>query len=238
MLTKDWLIFLWSVLAGFMMSSVAVASDKHGSNVFHAFTLEAATGENRDQDSISEWDLSGWIGGDDNKLWLKSEGEKVSGSTEQSELWALYSRNIDTFWDAQIGLRDDNRSESTSYLVVGLMGLAPYYFETEAHLFVSQDGDISLRVREENDFLMTQKFIFQPWVELNLFAQDVHELDAGSGLSDASIGLQLRYEITRKFSPYLEVSYEKLYGETADIAVTAGENRSDSTVTAGFRVIF
>ena len=238
MFTKDWLTFLWSVLAGCMMTSAAFASDKHGGNVFHAFTLEAAGGENRDQNSLSEWDLNGWIGGDNNKLWLKSEGEKVSGTTEQSELWALYSRNIDTFWDVQIGLRDDYRPESTSYLVVGLMGLAPHYFETEAHLFVSQDGDISLRVREENDFLITQKFIFQPWVELNLFAQEVHELDTGSGLSDASIGLQLRYEITRKFAPYLEVSYEKLYGETADMAVAAGKNRSDSALTAGFRVIF
>lgn len=207
-------------------------------SLFHAFTLEAAAGDNRDSDSMSEWDLSGWIGGDDNKLWVKSEGKKVSGTTGQSELWALYSRNIDTFWDAQIGLRDDYRPESTSYLVLGLMGLAPYYFETEAHLFFSQDGDISLRVHEENDFLITQKWILQPWVELNLFAQDVHELDTGSGLSDASIGLQLRYEITRKFAPYLAVSYEKLYGETADIAVAYGENRSDSSVTVGFRVMF
>lgn len=238
MLTKNRLKFLWGALAGFMMSSAAFASDEHGSNVFHAFTLEAAAGENRDQDTVSKWDLDGWIGGDINKIWIKSEGEKVSGNTEQTELWALYSRNIDTFWDAQVGLRDDSRPESISYLVVGLIGLAPYYFETEAHLFVSQDGDISLRMREENDFLMTQKFIFQPWVELNLFAQDVHELDTGSGLSDASIGLQLRYEVTRKFAPYLEMSYEKRYGKTADIAVAAGENRSDSIATAGFRVIF
>ena len=231
-------VLLGSVLAASIISPAVLASGEHGANIFHAFTLEAATGNNNDQDSVGEWDLDGWVGGDTHKLWLKSEGEKISDTTEQAETWALYSRNIDTFWDAQIGLRDDMRPESTSYVVLGVMGLAPYYFETEAHLFVSQDGDISFRLREENDFLLTQKWVMKPWLEFNLFAQDVEELDTGSGLSDAAIGLQLRYEITRKFAPYLEVSYKKLFGETADIVVASGKERSDSAITAGFRMMF
>ena len=60
----------------------------------------------------------------------------------------------------------------------------------------------------------------------------------GSGLSDANIGLQLRYEITRKIAPYIEVSYESLYGKTADIADAKGEHTSDSTITAGIRLMF
>ena len=158
--------------------------------------------------------------------------------TEQSETWALYSYNLATFWDAQAGIRYDNQPESTNYVVAGLTGLAPYYFETEAHLFVSEEGDFSFRLREENDFLLTQKLILQPYLELNVYAQDVKELEVGSGLSDVSLGLQLRYEITRKIAPYVEVSYGRLFGDTADYANSNGEDRNDSSVTAGIRLMF
>ena len=206
--------------------------------VFHAFRLELDAGESRDNESVSNWNLDGWIGGDDNKLWLKSEGAVVGHNTQTSENWAMYSHNIATFWDAQAGVRYDDHPESTAYFVAGFTGLAPYHVETEAHLFASDEGNVSFRLHGETDFLLTQTLILQPFLELNAFAQDVKELDVGSGLSDASIGLQLRYEITRKVAPYIEVSYESLFGDTADIADAKGENTSDSAITAGIRLMF
>lgn len=206
--------------------------------MFHAFRLEMDTGENRENEAISNWDLSGWMGGDNNKLWLKSEGNVVKNLTETSENWAMYSRNIDTFWDVQTGIRYDNKPDSTAYFVAGITGLAPYSFETEAHLFASEEGDVSFRLREENDFLITQKLIIQPYLEMNVFAQDVTNQGVGKGLSDASVGLQLRYEIVRKIAPYIDVSYDRLFGKTADIVEKNGGNRSDSAVNIGMRFIF
>ena len=78
----------------------------------------------------------------------------------------------------------------------------------------------------------------QPYLELNVYAQDVKELEVGSGLSDVSLGLQLRYEITRKFAPYVEVRYESLFGDTADLADANGDHTSDSTIAAGIRFMF
>jgi copper resistance protein B len=66
----------------------------------------------------------------------------------------------------------------------------------------------------------------------------VKEVSVGSGLSDASLGLQLRYEITRKIAPYVEVSYGRLFGDTSDYAKLNGEDRNDSSVTAGIRLMF
>ncbi|HSC76476.1 MAG TPA: copper resistance protein B [Pseudomonadales bacterium] len=206
--------------------------------LFHAFRLELDAGESRDNESVANWNLDGWIGGDDNKLWLKSEGAVIGHNTESSENWAMVSRNVATFWDVQAGVRYDNKPESTAYVVAGVTGLAPYHFETEAHFFASDEGDVSFRLREEKDFLFTQKMILQPFLEFNVFAQDVKELDVGSGLSDANIGLQLRYEITRKIAPYIEVSYDSLFGDTADMADAKGEHTSDSTITAGIRLMF
>jgi copper resistance protein B len=235
MRTRHWLTLL-SLLA------LSPAGHAHDMPVYHALRLELDAGESRDNESVDNWNLDGWIGGDDNKLWLKSKGAIAGHNTQTSENWAMYSRNIATFWDAQAGVRYDdhfnNKPESTAYFVAGFTGLAPYHFDTEAHLFASDEGDVSFRLREENDFLLTQKLILQPYLELNVFAQDVKELDVGSGLSDANIGLQLRYEITRKLAPYIEVSYDSLYGGTADRADAKGEHTSDSTITAGIRLMF
>ncbi|HQQ64315.1 MAG TPA: copper resistance protein B [Pseudomonadales bacterium] len=224
------------LLMGLVCASLAQAHD--GMAVFHAFRLDIDAGENRDNESVSNWDLDGWVGGDDHKLWLKSEGEVVDHTTERSETWALYSYNVDTFWDVQTGIRYDNRPASTSYVVAGVTGLAPYHFETQIHLFASDDGDVSLRVREENDFLFSQKLILKPYLELNAAAQDVPELEIGSGLSDAKLGLQLRYEITRKFAPYVELSATRRYGDTANLVEAAGGNRMENTITAGVRLMF
>jgi len=213
---------------------------EHGVGTFHAFTLETDYGvgsENSDE-SIATWDLDGWIGGDYNKLWLKSEGELLDGKSEQAEFWAMYSRNISTFWDAQVGIRYDVRPEDLTYLVLGFDGLAKYFFETEAHLFVSDQGDFSARIRQENDFLITQRAIIQPYLEINLFAQDVEEQEVGAGLADGEIGIQTRYEITREFAPYLDLRYERKFGETSSIAKSNGQDIDNFIASVGLRLMF
>lgn len=214
-----------------------VAVHAHESLIFHAFRLETDYGGGTDG-PVASWDLDGWIGGDMNKLWLKSEGENSDGATEQMEFWALYSRNIADFWDLQAGLRHDVQPRATTYAVFGVNGLAPYFFETEAHLFISDDGDVSARLREENDFLVTQRLILQPYLEANIFAQDVEEQDIGAGLSSAELGLQTRYEITRKFAPYLDLRYERKFGETSSIAKNHGEDNDNFITAIGLRLMF
>lgn len=213
------------------------AGHGHEKRLFHGFTLEADYGGSKNG-PVGNWDLDGWIGGDINKLWLKSEGEYVDGETESAEFWALYSRNIATFWDFQAGVRHDTRPFSTSYAVIGFTGLAPYFIETEAHLFLSDDGDVSARLRGETDFLFTQNLVLQPYAEANIFAQDVANQDVGAGLADAQVGLQLRYEFTRKFAPYVDVHYGRKFGETSSIAERHGEDKDDAALTFGLRVMF
>lgn len=227
-----------TLLAALLLPCAFAVQAHEDATVFHAFRLELDAGDSRAAESTASWDLDGWVGGDNHKLWLKSEGEVGDHATEHSETWALYSYNLDTFWDVQAGVRYDNRPASTGYFVTGFTGLAPYFVETEAHLFVSDDGDVSARLHIERDWLLTQKLILQPYFEVNAYAQDVKALEVGSGLSDAGFGLQLRYEITRQFAPYVQWSAGRLFGETADIATRQGEHRSDTVVTAGVRLLF
>lgn len=213
------------------------ADHQHGSEIWHAFRLETDYGAGQ-EGPVASWDLDGWIGTDENKLWLKSEGERSDGHLEQAEFWALYSRNIAEFWDAQAGIRHDTQLTSTTYLALGLEGLAPYFFETEAHLFVSDEGDVTARLREENDFLLTQRLILQPYAEINLSAQNVEEQEIGAGFTESEIGLQTRYEITRKFAPYVDLRYERKFGETASIAEDEGEDNDDFIAAIGVRFMF
>ena len=59
--------------------------DGHGGSIYHAVSLELDSGaSSASNQTVSSWDLSGWIGGDTNKLWIKSEGELENSSTKQA----------------------------------------------------------------------------------------------------------------------------------------------------------
>lgn len=186
------------------------------------------------------WDAQGWVGEDYNKLWLKTEGEKTfGGALHEAEVQVLYSRMIAPFWDIQAGGRFDVRPlPQRGYGVLGVQGLAPYFFEVDAAGFVSHKGDVSARLKGEYELLLTQKLILQPSVELNIAAQEVRELGIGTGLNDVELGLRLRYEIVREFAPYIGLSWTRKIGETADFARDEGEDVDTLAFVAGIRFWF
>ena len=224
----------WSLVQPAMAEEMA---HDHSDDIFHMFRSETDYGSDKNG-TVASWDVQGWIGTDDDKLYLKTEDEYKDGKLETAETWALYSRNVSTFWDAQAGIRYDVRPRSISYLACGFNGLAPYYFETEAHIFISSYGHISGRLREENDFLLTQKLILQPYAEVHFYLQDAPENDAGAGIGDGTIGLQTRYEFTRKFAPYMDVHYGRKFGKTASIAKNNGEDKDELVGAVGLRLMF
>ena len=191
-----------------------------------------------EDDGVVTWDVDGWRGGDRNKLWLKSEGETHDGDLDSAEVQLLYSRNISTFFDAQLGVRYDFEPERAAYLVAGLQGLAPYQFETEAAAFLSENGDLSFRYEQSLDLLLTQRLVVEPEIELEAFARDVPDQAVGAGLSEVEASLRVRYEITRKFVPYAEVAYQRLLGETSVLARKRGEDPEATTLRAGLRLWF
>lgn len=187
------------------------------------------------------WDGQAWWGGDKDKLWIKTEGEYSFDEKvfEDAEVQALWSRAFSRYFDLQAGLRQDFApGGDRTFGVLGVQGLAPYWFEVDAAAFVSDDGDVSARIELEYELLLTQRLVLQPRTELNFAVQDVPENGVGSGLSTAEIGARLRYEIRREFAPYVGVSWERAVGETADLARTDGEDPSSVSFVAGVRFWF
>jgi copper resistance protein B len=168
-----------------------------------------------------EVDGQGWIGGDDHRFWFKARAEAATGSREgRLEAQALYSRAVSAWWNLQAGLRLDRHygedvSGTRGLFAVGVEGLAPYWFEVESFLYVSQRGDVSARLEASYDLLLTQRFVLEPELELNAAVQEVEEFGVGSGLGELELGARLRYEIVPEFAPYLGVSWLRLSGGTA-----------------------
>ena len=213
----------------------------HGAMRFHKFTIDQLEYSLRGGADGFAWeDAQFWYGGDLNKLWIKSEGEGTfDDGVEAVEVQALWSRAISPFFDVQAGLRYDfGEGPDRGHLVLGVQGLAPYWFEVDAAAFLSEKGDLTARVEVEYDQRITQRLILQPRVELDLSLQDVPELGIGAGLSTAEAGIRLRYEIVPEFAPYVGVQYERAFGDTADFRRAAGENVGGWSLVAGIRAWF
>ena len=185
-------------------------------------------------------DLHFWYGGDIDRLRIKSEGEgDFGGPVERAEVQALWSRAISPFFDLQAGVRYDIRPDpERAHLVLGVQGLAPYWFEVDGALFVSHRGDVTARFEGEYDQRVTQRLILQPRVELDFSLQDVAALGIGSGLSSAEAGLRLRYEIVPEFAPYVGVQYEREFGDTARFSRVAGQDVGGWSLLMGVRAWF
>lgn len=213
---------------------------EQGGQTFYQVLFNLAEYRARQGRDGYHWDGEAFVGGDINRLWLKSEGGGAFGDRlENAEVQMLYSRAIDPYFNLQAGVRQDfGRGPKRSYATVGFEGLAPYMFEVEGALFLSDKGDLLGRLEGYYDQRITQRLILQPRVELNLSAQDVPENRLGAGLTDAELGLRLRYEITRQFAPYVGISYEAKTGRTADFARVDGENPSTTSFVAGVRLWF
>ena len=197
--------------------------------------------ESRTNGSENEfrWDGEGWIGTDMNKLWVKSEGFIDNGSISDGDHEALYDRPIPhmRYFDAQFGVRTDlDSGPHRAWAALGIEGLAPGYFEFAPTLYIRDGGNIAGRVVASYDLLLTQRWIAQPEAELNFYSKDDPGRQIGSGLSDLDAGLRLRYEVSRKFAPYIGFAYNGKYGNTASYSRAAEKTTSDTQFVFGLRL--
>ena len=191
------------------------------------------------QGAAGAWDAQGWYGGDYNKLWIKTEGERVAGITHSASIDVLFDRVVGRWWDAQGGIRQDfGRGPARTWLALGLQGLAPYWLDAEATFYVGEEGRTAARLKADYDLLLTQRLILQPYGEVNIYSKSDAEREVGSGLSDLELSLRLRYEVRREFAPYLGVGWFKRFGTTAELARAAGEGSDEVQLVAGLHIWF
>ena len=186
------------------------------------------------------WQGEAWIGADLDKLVIASEGEGAFGeAAERVELRALWHHAIAPYFNMEAGVRHDFQpGPQRTYATFGIDGLAPYWFDVEAQLLVSDKGDVHARVEGSYDLRLTNRLILQPAVELDAAFQDVPELRTSAGFDRLEAGARLRYQITRRLAPYIGVHWERRLGETARLGALAGERASTVSLAIGVRSWF
>jgi copper resistance protein B len=186
------------------------------------------------------WSGQAWIGTDYDKFWIKTEGFRRSdGRVDDGRHEFLYDRAISTYFDVQAGLRSDLDSRRTrNWAAFGIQGLAPLFFNIEGTGYLSDQGHLAARFEASYDLLLTNRLILQPEFEINVYSKSDPARLIGAGISDIDTGLRLRYEIDRKFAPYIGVAYEGKFGQTASIARRAGESTSGVRFVFGIRSWF
>ncbi len=185
------------------------------------------------------YDLQGWYGRDYNRLVLKAEGDIDAGELEEARTELLWGHAIAPFWDTQLGVRQDSGvTPDRNWLAFGIQGLAPYWFELDVAGYVGDEGRTALRLDGEYDLLLAQRLILQPSLEADFYGKRDAERALGSGLSDLTAGVRLRYEIRREFAPYVGIEWASKFGGTADYARAAGLDTKETRAVAGVRFWF
>jgi copper resistance protein B len=219
---------------------VAAFPDVQGHTVHdqsvHAFVLIDQL-EWRAADGGPTWDSRGWIGRDLDRFWFRMEGAADGGGVREAEAHLLYGRAIGRWWDFVAGIRQDVRPDpARTWAVIGIQGLAPYWFEVEATAAVGRAGSTHLRLETEYELLLTNRLIAQPRAEVNLHGKSDPERGIGAGLSSADLGVRVRYELRREVAPYVGVEWHRSFFSTADLAEAAGRTRADARLVLGLRL--
>ena len=191
------------------------------------------------------WDVEGWYGGDYNRLWFKSSGQKDTAfkADYDVDFQLLYGRFIQKYYDFQIGPRVETqtfrgRNVTRGLGAIGIEGCVPYNYAVEATTFIDQNGAVSARLTLTKDMLVTQRLILQTRFETNAAVQRVEEFTTGSGLNNLELGFRLRYEIRREFAPYVGLSLDRSFGETATLVRQDGGTPSQIRFAVGVRAWF
>src|SRR5690242_6716932 len=93
---------------------------------------------NTDGGSAATWDAEAWYGTDYNKLWVKTEGQYSDGARQlEASADFLWDHIVSRWWNVQAGLRQDfGDGPGRTWGGLGVEGLAPYGFDTQATLYL------------------------------------------------------------------------------------------------------
>lgn len=169
---------------------------------------------------------------------LGLHGEWI-GASAHASMEGRRDRHVARWWDVVAGIRQDLRpGPAVTWAAIGVQGLAPYWFELEATVYVGESGRTQARLEVEYELLLTNRLVLQPLIEVELSGTSDPARGIGAGLSTTDVGLRLRYEFQRELAPYIGITWNRKYGKAADFAVAAGEDAGGARVVAGLRLWF
>ena len=215
---------------------------EHGGQIYQLTRLENAWLVDEDGKGNLGTRFDTLIGTDENRLFIEANLDKAESNDPKYDVSALYSRNVAPFWDVQAGVRysedKNNRNSNRIDGVIGLLGLAPYFFETKAYLYGGENNFWGASFDVNRDLLLTQKLITQPYIEADIVLNDNSDFASKTGLSGLKTGIKTRYEITKRIRPFVDVAYQYEKGQKATNVQEATESEKGWKYGAGIELVF
>lgn len=184
------------------------------------------------------WTVLVTQGQDNDKFWFRSQGLKNSRDRLDAETSAelLWWHSANPFWGTLLGVRQDIGKGATTWLAAGIEGLAPYWFDVQLTGYLGDDGRLAARAKASYEVLLSNRLVLTPQVETNIYSKRSNERELGSGFSNVELSGRLRYEVSRKFAPYVGFVWERALGGTADFRRADRELVSEHRVVVGLRL--
>ena len=186
--------------------------NEHGGQIYQTTTFSNEWIVDKDGKGSLGSSFETLIGTDENRMFVEANLNKAESNDPNYDVSALYSRNVAPFWDVQAGVRysedKNNRNSNRIDGVIGLLGLAPYFFETKAYLYGGENNFWGASFEFDRDLLLTQKLITQPYIAADIVLNDNSDFASKTGLSELKTGIKTRYEITKRIRPFVDVAYQ------------------------------
>ncbi|MDO5542921.1 MAG: copper resistance protein B [Acinetobacter sp.] len=220
---------------------------EHGAQIYAVSTLDTQWQVNDHAEGVLKSKLQTRIGTDENKLFVKIHSDKQESQATEYDAKLLYSRMISDFWDVQAGVRYRHEVTQQAHqtdredkfdAVLGLHGLAPYFFETDAYFYLGEDQYAALNLETTRDLLLTQKLIAQPYLDVDVILQDDAKYAKKTGLNRAAAGVEMRYEISKNIMPYINAGYEYTKGNQHTAWQPATDSEQGGLYAIGLRFRF
>jgi copper resistance protein B len=233
-----------SLAAGLLAATISDrAAAQEVGLVYYGVQIETFEVRRGDEgETILAWDSDAFIGPDEFKIRLLSEGEYDTDAEkfETLENQVVVQVPISDFFDAKAGIRlDSPQGLNRWYGVLGVTGLAPQWIEIDANLFLGERGDLSARFDAEYELLLTNRLILTPSAGIDLAFSDDAGIEIRSGFTGLELGLRLSYDvIDRSFSPYIGLTFETKLGDTRDQAAAEGEGTAALFGVVGAKFVF
>lgn len=194
--------------------------------------------DNGDDQALA-YEVNAWAGRDYDRAVVRAEGDIEHGRLAQASTELLWRHALTGFWNSDLGVRyDTGHGPDQSWLAAGVSGLAPYWLELDATVYLGDDGQTALALEAEYELLLTQRLVLQPAIELTAYGSNDVERGQGRGLSDLVAGARLRYEISRQFAPYVGWEWQSALGDRADQLRAEDEATQEHRWVAGIRFWF
>ena len=185
----------------------------------------------------SRWDSRSWIGGDRNRLWIRTEGEAVDGVLDTAEAQLLFGRSFSRWWEVVAGVRFDARPTPVAHLAGGRRpgpGAAVPRRASDRvcrpvrpHRGAGSKSSMTCSSRSDSCCSRSSSSASP--------ARTIRTAASAPGSAPARSGFRVRYEFRREIAPYAGVVWHrKLFG-TGDSARERGGDAGGWHVVAGLR---